>query len=225
MSANQIVKGVAQRLPRGKDVAALVAGLLLATGAASFAQQTTSTAASADTAACDQLLKAQSDALNYRIGMIQSTRVDTSNFFTDSGCLGGLALVNIDLSNFISDFKSAAKNAAMAAWEAGKKAAINKACTVAREQIAPMVDQYNQYAKMTDVEGAANSYITTTANQKASDVNAQYGTNLYYSGTGSTSTQSTTTVNQIINNASTSNTTGSSSTTTTNSATTGSGVF
>lgn len=179
---------VAKHLPRGMDVAALIAGVLIAAGGVAFANQpvagTSPTTASAE---CDRVKKAGQSALDRRMGEIYATSPKVWDFFTDDGCLGGLALTNIDLSDFINDFGSAAKRAAMAAWESAKDAAINKACTVARDQISPVLDEYNKYAAMADIEGAANATVTTAVNREAAKTNADYGTNFYYPGAGQTS--------------------------------------
>lgn len=88
------------------------------------------------------LTDAMQNAVNNRIRMVSMTSADPEKYFNQN-CLGDLSFASLDLSIMIPDPIGLLTDAALAAVERLKQAAINKVCAAARNAIGDTIGRYN----------------------------------------------------------------------------------
>lgn len=161
------------------------------------------------------LKEAMQNAINSKVQMIGMTSPDPSKFFTvgsPDSCLGDLSLTKIDLSKMIPDPYGVISDALSGAFERIQKAAIEKACTVARGSMSDIIGKWNTAANQVNgiggaVDGMIDQKIGDATKQAMDDWSLSWNTN-----------KSTPTLNDIVSNS------GSNPISTTSPTTSGSGV-
>lgn len=156
-------------VPRVREVACFAGGALLVVGVTAYA---TTSEETASTQPCPDFNGAVQQVINEKMLMIGTTQPDPSKYFSsgDSGCLGGLAIADIDLSNLIPDLIGMVSSAATTAIQKAVDAAAAKVCTAARNSMGSVISQYNNAINLVgNTPGTIGNYIDTSISKTSSD--------------------------------------------------------